>query len=73
MNTEHKSLSELGEDYLRQAEETEKRMRQLKEKLPSLSGAELLRANRDITQMWNIVAELRHTGEYLKDYYKGEK
>lgn len=64
------TLFEMGEEYLKQAEEVKKQIDLLRERLGYVSGLELYRMRGDILKLYSIARDLKDTGDYLVHYYE---
>jgi hypothetical protein len=63
-------LKELGTEYLEQAKNIRKKIKNLRAQLPELKGAPLVTMQRKLLMLYCVANELTETGNYLKDYYE---
>lgn len=64
------TLFEMGEEYLRQAENVKNQILLLRGRSKQATGLELYRIRGDILRLYTIARELKSTGNYLIHYYE---
>lgn len=64
------TLLEMGEEYLKQAEDVKKQILLLRSRSKQAAGLELYRIRGDILKLYTIARDLKSTGDYLIHYYE---
>ena len=66
-------LTELADEYLKQANKLLERIHRLNKRLPHLSGNDRLALKRRIMSLYVDAAECRKYAQHMKNYRKGEQ
>ncbi len=63
------TLYELGTQYVEQSVEIREQIKELRPKLKTLSGNELLELRRNLASLYQMSLDCRKIGEHLQSYY----
>lgn len=63
------TLSELGNEYIEQSVFIRNQIKELRPKLKTLRGNELLELRRRLARLYQMSLDCRKIGEHLQDYY----
>lgn len=63
------TLYELGAEYVEQSVKIREQIKELRPKLKTLSGSELLDLRRNLASLYQMSLDCRKIGEHLQTYY----